>query len=74
MAQSVGHPTLISAQVMISWFVRSSPESGSALTMQSLFGILSLSLSLCPSPGLSVSLFQNKYISLKKTGRKQEFQ
>ena len=34
MAQSVKHPT--SAQVMISWFVGSSPVSGSVLTAQSL--------------------------------------
>ena len=33
-AQSVKHPTL--AQVMISWFVSSSPVSGSVLTSQSL--------------------------------------
>ena len=34
MAQSVGRPT--SAQVMISWFMSSSPASGSVLTAQSL--------------------------------------
>ena len=34
MAQSVKCPTL--AQVMISWFVGSSPTSGSVLTAQSL--------------------------------------
>ena len=45
-----------SAQVMISWFVSSSPTSGSVLTARSLepasgFGFcVSLSLSLCPSP------------------------
>ena len=33
-AQSVKRPTL--AQVMISWFVSSSPRSGSVLTAQSL--------------------------------------
>ena len=54
----------ISAQVMISWFMRSSPMLGSALTMQSLLGTLSLpgllppdqgflSLILCLSPGVS---------------------
>ena len=37
---------LTSAQVMISRFMSSSPESGSVLTVQSLLGILSLSLSL----------------------------
>ena len=36
---------LISAQVMIWWFVRSSPTSGSVLTVQSLLGILPLPLS-----------------------------
>ena len=35
---------LISAQVMISWLVGSSPELGPALTSQSLLGIL------CPTP------------------------
>ena len=34
MAQSVGRPT--SAQVVISWFVSSSPASGPVLTAQSL--------------------------------------
>ena len=37
---------LILAQVMISWFVSSSPTSGSELTVQNLLGILSLPLSL----------------------------
>ena len=37
---------LISAQVMISGLVRLSPVLGSALTVQGLLGILSLSLSL----------------------------
>ena len=54
-AQSVGHLTL--AQVMISWFLSSSPKSGSVLTAQSLepasdFVSLTLSapppLILCP--------------------------
>ena len=45
MAHQVKHPT--SAQVMISRFVGSNPASGSALTVQSLLGILSLPLSLC---------------------------
>ena len=44
---------LISAQVMISQFVRSSPTSGSVLTVQRLLEIsLSLSL-LLPAPFLS---------------------
>ena len=42
---------LISAQVMILWFVSSSPASGSSPTAQSLLGILSLPLSL-PLPCL----------------------
>ena len=37
---------LISVQVMISWFVSSSPSSGSGLTAWSLLGILALPLSL----------------------------
>ena len=44
MAQLVKHP--MSAQVMISQFVGSSPVLGSVLTVRSLRGILSLSLSL----------------------------
>ena len=47
MPQSVKHPT--SAQVMVSWFVSSSPTWSPMLAVQSLLGILSL-LSLCPSP------------------------
>ena len=43
---------LVSAQVMISRFVSSSPTSGSVLAEQSLLEILSL----CPSPLLSLSL------------------
>ena len=48
MVQSVKRLTL--AQVMISWFVSSSPASGSVLTAQSwsLLQILSLSLSALP--------------------------
>ena len=42
---SLGMGHLISAQVMISWFMRLRPESGSALEAQSLLGILSPSLS-----------------------------
>ena len=47
---------LISAQVMILQFVSSSPKSGSAPTAQSLFGILSPSLSLSLSPPLAHSV------------------
>ena len=46
---------LISARVMISWFVRSSPTTGSVLTVQSLLGILSLSLFLPYLCSLSLS-------------------
>ena len=47
--QSVKRPTL--AQVMISRFLSSSPESGSVLTAQSLEPVSdSVSPSLCPSP------------------------
>ena len=57
-AQSIKR--LPSAQVMISWFVGSSPALGSVLTVRSLPGILSLSPSLSlslPLPGLlSISL------------------
>ena len=60
----------VSAQVMISRFVGSSPASGFALTVPSLLRILSL-LFLCPSPcspghahGLPLS--QNKWINFKK--------
>ena len=60
---------LISAQVMISPFMISSPASRSVLTLQSLIGILSLSLPFCSSPAcdcfllslcLSLSLKINK--------------
>ena len=36
--------------------VSSSPASGSVLTAQSLLGILSLSLSVCPSPARALSV------------------
>ena len=55
--QSIEHPTL--AQVMISWFVGSSPASGSVLPAQSLepaSDSVSSSLSLCPSPIYALSL------------------
>ena len=67
MARSVKRvQLLISAQVMISWFVASSPTLGSALTARNLIEMVS-SLALCPSSTqahagvLSVSL----YLSLK---------
>ena len=44
---------LISAQVIISWFVGSSPTLCSMQTVQSLLGILSLHL--CPSPACVLS-------------------
>ena len=53
-AQLVKRPT--SAQVMISWFVTSSPELGSVLTAQSLEPALdSVSPSLCAPPPLNVT-------------------
>ena len=63
-AQSVGHPT--SAQVMISWFMSSSPLLGSVLTAQSLepaSGSVFLSLSAPPllMRCLSVSLSLKKH-------------
>ena len=62
-AQSVEHLTL--AQVMISWFMGSSPESGSALVARSLEPALnsvspSLSLPLRHSHSLFVSQKANK--------------
>ena len=56
---------LISAQVMISPFMKSSPTAGSGLTAQSLLGILSLPLSL-PLPRSQVHAFKIK----KKTNIK----
>ena len=47
---------LISAQVMISWFLRSSPMLSFVLTAWSLFGILSLSPFISVPPSLSLSL------------------
>ena len=81
MAQLVEHPT--SAQVMISWFVGSSPALGSVLTAQSLQPApdsLSpclptpplLALCLCLSLSLSLSLSKiNKHLK-KKKGYTQE--
>ena len=51
---------LTSAQVMISRLMGSSPISVSVLTLPSLLGILTLSLSLCPSLTCTFSLSQNK--------------
>ena len=67
MAQSIERQT--SAQVIISWFVGSSPASGSVLTTPSLEPAsdsvspsLSLSLSLCTSPTRTLSLLKvNKH-------------
>ena len=50
---------LVSAQVVISQFVGSSPTSGSALAVGSVFGSLSLPLSL-PLPHCLLSVSQNK--------------
>ena len=55
--------SMISAQVMISWFMGSSPALGSVLTVQSLLGVLSLPLSAPPLLAHMVhvvSLSQNK--------------
>ena len=59
MAQLVGHLTL--AQVMISWFVSSSPALGSVLTVESLeptLDSMSPSLSVPPLLTLCLSLSQ----------------
>ena len=62
MAESVKR--LTSSQVVISWFVGSSPASGSVLTAQSLEPASdSVSPSLFPSPALSRSLSK---INIKK--------
>ena len=69
-AQSVKRPTW--AQVMISHFVGSSPESGSVLTAQSLEPASdSVSPSLCPSPTrtLSVCLCLCLCLSLSKINK-----
>ena len=64
----LGNRLLVLARVMISWFVGSSPTSGSKLMVWSLLEILSLSLSLsfCPSSACSLSLSQDKELSIKK--------
>ena len=63
---------LVSVQVMISWFMSSSPALGSVLTAWSLLGILSLppSLSL-PLPLLAPSLSLSKEISKHKEEEEQ---
>ena len=67
-AQSVTRPT--SAQVMISWFVGSSPVSGSVLTAQSLEPALnSVSPSLSASPPLVRSLSLSLSLSLSKINK-----
>ena len=58
MAESVKRPT--SAQVVISWFVGSSPASDFVLIAQSLLGILSLSFSATSLLPLYLSFKINK--------------
>ena len=73
MAQSVERPT--SAQVMISWFVGSSPASGSVLTAQSLepaWDSVSPSLSAPPSLVLCLSVSVSVSLSLKNKHLKKE--
>ena len=68
MAQSVKRPT--SAQVIISWFMGSSPTSGSVLTAQSLEAALDfVSPSLSALPQLARSLSLSKINILKKRER-----
>ena len=57
---------LVSPQVMISWFVGSSPRSGSMLTVWSLLRILSMPPSVSYPPLLTLPYFQNEYIHFKK--------
>ena len=59
---------LTSAQMMISWFVDLSPASGSVLTAGSLEPASDsvVSLSLCPSPAHTLSLF----LSLSKMNKR----
>ena len=63
---------LVSAQVMISQFVSSSPESGSGMTVQSLLGIPSLSLCVPPLLMPSFSLKRNK-LSKKRERKTREW-
>ena len=62
MAESVGYLTL--AQVMISWFVGSSPTSGSVLTAQSLkpawYSVFPSLSTLSPLVSLSLSKKKKK--------------
>ena len=68
-AQSVEHPT--SAQVMISWFVGSSPTSGSVLTAQSLKPVSdSVSPSLSAPPPLMLCLCLSLSVKNKQTLRR----
>ena len=53
-------PTL--AQVMISWFMSSSTASDSAVSAEPALDLLSLSLSLCPSPTHALSKYIQTYI------------
>ena len=69
-AQSVERLTW--AQVMISWFVSSSPASGSVPTARSLgpgFGFC-VSLSLCPTPTRALSLSLSQKSTLKRILRR----
>ena len=55
------------AQVMISWFVSSSPTWGSVLTVQSLQPALDpVSPSVYPSPAHALSLSLSQIINIKK--------
>ena len=67
MAQSIEHPT--SAQVVISWFVTSSPVSGSVLTAHqslepALYSVSLLSPSAPPLLILCLSLFSLSKINI----------
>ena len=73
MAQQVKRRLLVSAQVMISWFMGLRPMSGSSLTVRGLLGVLSLHLS-APPPFMhmhALSLSLSKYTDFKKKGRKK---
>ena len=61
---------LIWGQVMISWFVRSSPALGVALMAQNLLGTLSFPLSLSFPPSLKISKLK-KEKERKETPRLQ---
>ena len=69
-----GAPT--SAQVLISWFMSSSPVSGSVLRAQSLEPVLdsvSSSFSLFPSPTHTLSLSLSQKINIKKKFKSMTF-